>query len=143
MKSSLFHKTPGWVPIGAPFHVRLRVDRETPSLLTDVMLAPHIMEAARCYHADRRWWLKLMVLMPDHVHMIVSFPGEPGMSRTIASWKAYLAKSHGVRWQSNYFDHRLRHDDEYVEKAHYLRMNPVRARLCQSPEDWKWTLECS
>jgi len=141
MKGSLFHKTPGWVPFGTPFHVRIGVDRKAPCLLTEATLAPHIMDAARRYHADGRWWLKLMVVMPDHIHMIAGFPGEPGMSRTIGSWKAYLAKSHGVRWQGNYFDHRLRNDDEYVEKAHYIRMNPVRACLCKSMEDWKWIVD--
>ena len=139
-KGSLFHRTPGWVPTGAPFHVRLRVDHDDPSLLTEPTLASFIMEAARRYHDDRRWYLKLMVVMPDHIHMIVCFPIESGMSRTIAAWKAYFARRHGIRWQGNYFDHRLRNDDEYVEKAHYIRMNPVRACLCASIEDWKWAV---
>ena len=81
-----------------------------------------------------------MIVMPDHLHMIASFPGEPGMSRTISAWKTILAKRHGVRWQSNYFDHRLRSDDEFVEKAHYIRMNPVRACLCIAMEDWQWVV---
>ncbi|MEI6168366.1 MAG: hypothetical protein WCS52_14380 [bacterium] len=140
MKGSLFHKIPGWVPRGAAFHVRLRVDRDTPVMLSGLPLAPLIMEAARRYHTDKRWWLNLMVVMPDHIHMIACFPGEPGMSATLAGWKAFLARQHGVRWQRNYFDHRLRNDDEFVEKAHYIRMNPVRAHLCKAPEEWKWVV---
>jgi REP element-mobilizing transposase RayT len=142
-KGTLFHKTPGWVPTGSPFHIRLRVDRGISFLLTDPVLAMDIIAAAGRYHVDRRWYLKLMVVMPDHIHMIACFPVEPGMSRVVGNWKAYLARHHGIRWQANYFDHRLRNDDEYVEKAHYIRMNPVRAGLCQSPEEWKWVLDRS
>ena len=141
MKGSLFHKTPGWVPCGALFHVRVRIDRDSASSLTDPILASHIMDAACRYHKDGRWYLKLMVLMPDHIHMLACFPSEPGMSRTMADWKAYLARRHGVNWQGNYFDHRLRSDDEYVKKAHYIRMNPVRAGLCSSSDEWKWCVD--
>jgi REP element-mobilizing transposase RayT len=143
MKGSLYHRTPGWVPFGSLFHIRLRVDRDVPCPLTDPLIAPQVMASARRYHADARWHLTLMVVMPDHIHMIVSFPGEPGMSRTLANWKAYLARSHGIKWQGNYFDHRLRNDDECVEKAHYIRMNPVRACLCDSMDDWKWVVDSS
>jgi len=124
-----------------PFHIRLRVDPNAPCLLTDPTLAPQIITAARHYHVVKRWCLKLMVVMPDHIHMIACFPAEPGMSRTIANWKAYLSRRHGAKWQVNYFDHRLRNDDEYVEKAHYIRMNPVRVGLCDAPDDWKWVVD--
>jgi putative transposase len=131
------------VPIGALFHVRLRGERNTPCLLTDPAVVNFILEAARRYHEEGRWWLSLMIVMPDHIHMIASFPGEPGMSRTISAWKTILAKRYGIRWQSNYFDHRLRSDDEFVEKSHYIRMNPVRAHLCNFPEEWPWCVSLS
>ncbi|MEI6168122.1 MAG: hypothetical protein WCS52_13115 [bacterium] len=140
LKGVLSHKTPGWVPIGALFHVRVRVDRDTPCSLTGPSLAPLVLEAARRYHDECRWGMSLLVVMPDHLHMIASFPDEPGMSRTISAWKTITAKRCGIKWQSNFFDHRLRNDDEFVEKAHYIRMNPVRAHLCKFPEDWPWVV---
>ena len=79
--------------------------------------------------------------MPDHVHTLLSFPGEASMSRTIGDWKKYQSKQLGVLWQKNFFDHRLRNDEAWIEKAHYIRMNPVRAGLCVSPELWPWTIE--
>lgn len=79
-----------------------------------------------------------MVLMPDHLHAVLAFPQMPGISRTIGSWKHFLSARHGVAWQDNYFDHRLRNDSEFVEKMSYIRMNPVREGLCLKPEDWPW-----
>ena len=103
-------------------------------------MAKRVLEAARQYHERQRWHLHIIVLMPDHLHAIVSFPRQPGMSRTVASWKGYLRKELGIRWQSNYFVHRLLNDAEFVEKMHYIRMNPVRAGLAKTPDDWPWTL---
>lgn len=79
--------------------------------------------------------------MPDHLHAILSFPPGKSMSRTIGDWKKYQAHVLGLDWQENYFDHRLRNESEFVEKANYIRMNPVRAGLCETPGQWPWMLD--
>ncbi len=98
--------------------------------------AEEVMKAAVTYHEIGRWHLRLFVLMPDHVHLMVSFPVAPGLGATVASWKSFTAKQSGFRWQTDFFEHRLRADESFDEKAHYLRMNPVRAGLCTDWEDW-------
>ena len=138
MKGKLYHKPPSWVSAGARFHIRIRTAKAYRASLTDPTLETTIQEAARYYHQQQRWFLYLMVLMPDHLHAVMSFPAEPGMSRTIGMWKHYLHSRVGIEWQENYFDHRLRNDNEFMGKTNYIRMNPVRAGLCASPEDWPW-----
>jgi len=86
-------------------------------------------------------WLYLLVLMPDHLHAIIGFNREPGMGRCMAEFKKYTAKAAGIQWQRDFFDHRLRKDESYNEKAHYIRMNPVRAGLCRAPEEWPYAWE--
>ena len=56
------------------------------------------------------------------------------MRQVVFKWKEYTAKELGLRWQRDFFDHRLRDDENRTEKAHYIRMNPVRAHLCRTPE---------
>ena len=41
-------------------------------------------------------------------------------------------------WQKNFFDHRLRSEEEWEEKTHYIRQNPVRAGLVGSAEEWPY-----
>lgn len=41
-------------------------------------------------------------------------------------------------WQEGFFDHLLRTAESYSEKWEYVRMNPVRAGLCEEPEDWRF-----
>ena len=80
-----------------------------------------------------------MLLMPDHLHGIIAFAREPGMKTTVNDWKKYLARNHGVEWQRDFFDHRLRTTAELEEKSDYIKMNPVRCGLCENPEHWPWT----
>jgi hypothetical protein len=58
------------------------------------------------------------------------------MVEVVADWKRFVARKTGVEWQKGFFDHRLRHDESFEEKAHYIRMNPVRAELVANPGDW-------
>jgi hypothetical protein len=41
-----------------------------------------------------------------------------------------------VKWQANFFDHRLRSESEFRAKATYILDNPVAAGLVQRSEDW-------
>lgn len=63
------------------------------------------------------------------------------MSAPLQSVKSYLAKKQQIRWQKNYFDHRLRNDAALEEKAQYIRLNPVRAGLVTKPEEWPFVIE--
>jgi REP element-mobilizing transposase RayT len=136
----LHHKTPGWVPSGARFHIRIRLEgNQRP--LTDPSEAPRLLESANFYHQQNRWYLWLLVLMPDHLHGIFTFPQSASMSRTVGEWKKYQTQALNIIWQEGFFDHRIRNDDEFIEKSHYIKMNPGRSGLCASPADWPWILE--
>jgi hypothetical protein len=60
------------------------------------------------------------------------------MKITISNWKKFVARKIGINWQRDFFDHRLRNDQEFEEKTSYILMNPVRKTLCALPADWKW-----
>ena len=141
LHGKLHHTTPGWVSPGARFHIRIRTEAGSRTDLTRVPLAQSLLDSISQYHVMCRWYTWLAVLMPDHLHLLLSFQDDRPMAKVVAGWKRFHARQHGVDWQENFFDHRLRNDDEYIEKAAYLRMNPVRAGLCASPEKWPWTVE--
>ncbi len=79
--------------------------------------------------------------MPDHIHALLSFPPDAKMSLVVGNWKKYQRQMLHINWQENYFDHRIRNDNEFELKAAYIRMNPVRASLCEEPEKWPWIFE--
>jgi REP element-mobilizing transposase RayT len=132
------HHTPGWVKSGAIFHIRIRCAAGSAPPLTHPALAAEVLGAVRHYHETNRWYSQLFLLMPDHAHALLVFPPDSAMSNVIGAWKSFLVRAHGVRWQPNYFDHRIRHDDEFGEKWHYIRRNPVVKNLCVKEDDWPW-----
>ena len=83
-------------------------------------------------------WTHLLLAMPDHLHALLSFPRGERMDAVIRNLKRYVAKAGGVEWQDGFFDHRLRSDESFEEKAHYIRMNPVRAGFAHQPEEWPY-----
>ena len=141
----LRHEIPSWVEDGALFHVRIALDRETKQrFLTDPPLAQALLDSAKLYQQNERWHITVFLLMPDHLHALLSFPHDESMSGVISDWKRFHARNNRVVWQEGYFDHRLRDDErgEQLEmKVDYIRQNPVAAGLCARAEDWPWIIE--
>jgi len=100
----LHHGMPHWVEPGALFHIRIAIDRQKEQkALTDPPLAQAILDSARFYEARMRWHITLFLLMPDHVHAVLSFPRDKSMSEIIRDWKRFHARANGVVWQEGYF----------------------------------------
>jgi REP element-mobilizing transposase RayT len=132
----LYHDVPGWVPVDAVFHLRIRCAPDNPHPLTDAWLAPKLLDGARRYAAAGRWHVLSFLLMPDHLHALVCFPPEELMTRVVADWKRYHARVHGIRWQPGYFDHRVRPGEQLALKHGYIVNNPVAKGLCVHADDW-------
>src|SRR5947209_6557874 len=102
-----------------------------------------LFEAARRYHVAQRWYLKLLLLMPDHLHMLVGIPGDTRLSDLIRDFKRITARTAKIDWQRNFFDHRLRHDESESEKAAYIRCNPVRPGLIEHHDQWQYAIDAA
>ncbi|MGC2626723.1 MAG: transposase [Candidatus Udaeobacter sp.] len=80
----LHHWVPHWVEPGALFHIRMGLGREKQQrTLIDPSLAPALLDSATLYEANMRWHMTLFLLMPDHVHAVLSFPRDKSMSEII------------------------------------------------------------
>ncbi|MDB6114553.1 MAG: hypothetical protein JWQ62_1498 [Lacunisphaera sp.] len=58
------------------------------------------------------------------------------MTAIVRNWKRGAARFQGIKWQDNFFDHRIRSPKEAQEKWRYIRLNPVVKQLCASEDDW-------
>ena len=132
------HEVPAWVDAGSLFFITINLEQRKSAFLIKPEIAKSLIASAGHYHATGIWWIRLLVLMPDHLHALLAIPGEKTLPRVVSAWKSYQAKQLGVVWQSGFFDHRLRGWEALDEKAHYIRMNPVRAGLAENPEDWPY-----
>jgi len=84
-------------------------------------------------------------LMPNHVHLIL-VPGEAdALGRAVGETHRRYTNFINARgrWTGHLFQSRFASvvlDDTHLIRAvRYVSMNPVRARLVDRPEDWKWS----
>ena len=137
-RKHLPHDVPPWVQTGALFFITSHcATRDRPQLTTPASGAL-VMESVRHYHASGRWFARLFLLMPDHAHALLAFPSDESMRPAIADWKRYTARHAGIKWQRDFFDHRIRKGENWQLKADYIRANPVRQGLAPRIEDWAW-----
>jgi putative transposase len=81
------------------------------------------------------------VVMPEHVHLLVSEPQQGLLADGMHYLKLSFAKrlARGVFWQKRYYDRNVRDEREFREKLRYIHRNPVKAGWCERPEDWHWS----
>jgi mono/diheme cytochrome c family protein/REP element-mobilizing transposase RayT len=103
--------------------------------------AQAIFDSIEFRNQNHVWYARLVCLMPDHLHALISFPYERPTKQIMTDWKRFLATKLKIEWQRDFFDRRLRKEESYREKADYIRSNPVRAGLVTRPEErpyfWK------
>jgi REP element-mobilizing transposase RayT len=138
-RTQLPHTPPEWVPAGESFFITICCSPRHTDQLANSVTFSRVREAFEHYAIYGKLWAHLVLAMPDPMHAIVALPIDRQMSATIRNLKRFLAKSAGICWQDGFFDHRLRSNESFEEKAHYIRMNPVRAQLVTKPEDWPYT----
>ena len=139
----LHHEVPSWVDPGAVFHIRIRCESENPAPLTIPSLAAVLLDSVRFYETRQLWHVTIFLLMPDHLHALLSFPRDKNMGRIVGDWKRFHAVKSGVKWQKNYFDHRLRDEHQAEYKYQYILNNPVAKGFCSTPEEWPWKWSAS
>lgn len=109
-------------------------------------VAEMICKALRHFHQEQ-YVLDDWVVMPNHVHLILWPMPSFTLSEILKSRKQYtstqahriLALAGGAFWQPESFDHWIRDEDEKARIRRYIRFNPVKAGLCERPEDWRWS----
>jgi len=109
---------------GAIYFITICCRRRGLNQLCKPEIAKELFEAARQYHASEQWYLKLLLLMPDHLHMLVGVGGDASLSKLIRDFKRIAARKGKIQWQRNFFDHRLRHDESETAKYDYICENP-------------------
>ena len=136
----LHHDVPAWVECGAKFHVRIRCANNHSIPLTTDEIATRLLNAAKFYEHRSIWQIQVFLLMPNHLHAILIFAKERQMRRVVGDWKRYVARETRIEWQENFFDHRLRDEQQFALKLKYVLNNPVVLRLCDSVDDWPYKI---
>ena len=113
--------------------------------LKDIRVAMMVQKSLLHFDADR-YWLSSWVVMPNHVHILLTPDVQWSLSEIMKSFKSYtsheankLLRHHGQFWMEDYFDRYVRDEKHFASAIAYTENNPVRARLCRKPEDWQFS----
>ena len=109
-------------------------------------IADMVADSLRFFDGQR-YRIDAWVVMSNHVHVVVWPMPNHSLSGIVQSWKRFTAREANkllqrtgqMLWQPEAFDHWIRDDEEHTRCCRYVVNNPVKARLCAAPEDWKWS----
>jgi REP element-mobilizing transposase RayT len=132
------HHPPSWVGTSATFFITINCAKRGLPQLTKGETPDGIFQSFRFQNERQAWHASVVLLMPDHLHALIGFNWETGdgMKETIGNWKRFTARKLGIDWQRDFFDHRIRSDEDLTNKWIYIRENPVRAGVAKSYEEW-------
>ncbi len=91
------------------------------------------------------WRLHAFVLMSNHDHLFVETPEanlSAGMQHYNGSYTSYFNRRYrraGHLFQGRFKAHLIEQQGYFLEVSRYLHLNPVRAKLVEIPQAWRWS----
>ena len=101
-----------------------------------------LIETLAHYREEQRFLLHEFVIMPDHLHALLTPSAEISLERVMQFIKggfSYRLKSRQPVWQASFTNHRVRDLEDYEHHREYIRMNPVRAKLSATPQAYPYS----
>jgi putative transposase len=115
------------------------------ALLQSERNATLLIDLLRSDVAAGRFQLHDFVIMPDHVHLLITVSGDSTIERVMQFIKggfSYRLKREfgylGEVWQRGFSELRVEDRGSYVYHREYIAQNPVRAGLVDSPEKFPY-----
>jgi len=126
------------------YHVTNRGNRKQPIFLST---GDHILflEISKKIAERRRWLVHGYCLMENHYHLLVETPDadlSAGMQAINGEYAQCFNRGHGFVghvFQGRFKADLVESDWHLLELTRYIARNPVRARLCFSPSEWRWS----
>ena len=112
--------------------------------LRDTRIASVLQDTLLKWDGER-YKLISWVIMPNHAHILLTLEQGVSVSEIMHSIKSYTAHEankllnrQGQFWAKEYFDRYIRDYKHFASTIKYIENNPVKARLCSSPEKWPY-----
>lgn len=93
------------------------------------------------YRRQRKFCLHAFVLMPDHVHLLLTPALDVTLERAIQLIRGGYSHAVGGQreiWQKGFTDHRIRDSPDFAGHQLYIHQNPVMGKLAANPADYRY-----
>ena len=139
-----------WSNPGAEYFITICLAR--PSIaLEKAELQQSAFNQLKRLEADQIFFLRCAVLMPDHLHLLITLGDAANLSSAVRLFKGRLTpvlRRYQSAWQPAFYDHRMVSREDRLPVFLYIFLNPYRKGLVPpgqiwpgyycSPEDWAW-----
>lgn len=112
-------------------------------LLQSERNASLIIDVLRSYVTARKFQLHDFVIMPNHVHLLLTVGADMTIERAMQFIKggfSYRLKKEcgylGEVWQRGFSEVRVENTESFLQHREYIAANPVKAGLVDSPEQF-------
>jgi putative transposase len=97
------------------------------------------------HRRDGRYELHAFVLMPDHVHLLLTPARDITIERAIQLIKgAYshelggvIGRNQGI-WERGFTDHRIRNEMDFLHHRNYIHQNPVERHIVNNTAEYRY-----
>jgi putative transposase len=108
-------------------------------------MANLLIEVLRDQMRTKRFLVHHFVVMPDHVHILVTVPGEMSIEKAMQLIKGGFSfravkelNFRGEVWQRGFSDVQVSDEQSFQVHREYIDNNPVKAGIALSPEDYPY-----
>jgi putative transposase len=108
-------------------------------------MAALFIEVLRTYMRSGKMTVHDFVIMPNHVHILMTVPGEMSIEKAMQLIKgsfSFRASNElgfcGEIWQRGYSDVRILDDKSFQQHREYIENNPVKAGLANRPDEYPY-----
>ena len=95
------------------------------------------------YRRQGRFQLHAFVLMPEHVHMLLTPADNETLERAMQLIKGGYSHAFGLEfgrkeiWQRGFTDHRIRNAEDFARHRDYIHKNPVERGLVERAVEYR------
>lgn len=132
---------------GLTYHITTRGNRRNDIFRDeeDFQIYLSMLENNLVYYSSLNYRLVSYCLMDNHVHLVIQTDKEPlkrFMARLNSMYTKYFNKKYnyiGHLFQARYFAEPIEDDIQLLEVSRYVHLNPVKARMVEWPDEYKWS----
>lgn len=111
------------------YHITFTTNNRTP-IFKDFTKARTLINIIKQSDQLQHTSTLAFVVMPDHIHWLMHLVGSQSLPNVIKTVKSKASVQIGSPiWQTGYYDHAIRKDEDIQNIARYIIANPIRAGL--------------
>ena len=142
---------------GYSYYLTLVTQGRKPLLVDNIGL---LRDAFKRSKQKYRYHIDAIVILPDHLHMILTPQNPKDYSKIIHHIKrsfvygldqetkqqakyaisdAKYKRGHAGIWQERFYEHTLRDEKDWLEKMDYIKHNPMKHQWVNNLNEWPYT----